>query len=261
MTLALLATLLGGLAVGWLIAVPVHRFREDDEGEGYAVVGTAECRHCATPVLPSDVPPVRSWFGPGRACRTCGTDREWSWIAVQAAVPVFAAITVLTLGEYRSIIAYLWLVPVLVALSVIDLRCMLLPRQIIWPATGVALAIMVGLSLWVDDWSSLRSALIGAVAYAGILTFVGLVSAVVGPMGLGLGDLRLGVLLGLYLGWTAWRLIIVAPLLGSLIGLAQGLIALAITRRKEPFPFGPALAMGTLVALWFHQPILSWMNG
>ncbi|MEZ5372404.1 MAG: A24 family peptidase [Microthrixaceae bacterium] len=249
--------LVASLIAGWAVTVPLHRFREDDDGEGYAVACPAACDECGTEVEPSDVVPFRSWFGDGRACSNCGTPRGWSWIAPQVLLPVLALITTVAMGPIKSLPAYLVLVVVLVMAAIIDLRTMLIPRQLIWAGLAAGLAIMVAISLWIGDWGHLLGALVGAVGYFGFLFLTWLIS----PRGMGFGDVRLGAVMGLYLGWISWPLILIALILGSLVNVVQGLAINGISGRKVPIPFGPALAMGALVTIWAHEPILNLLMG
>lgn len=253
----IVAVVAASALVGWAVTVPLHRFREDDEGEGYAVACPATCDRCGAQVWPIDVVPVRSWFGVGRRCTGCGAPRGWSWIAPQAAIPVLATITALTVGPNASLPVYVMFVVVLVVASVIDLRTMLIPRPVVWAGIVAGLAMMIEVSAWTGDFRRLTGAAIGAVGYFAFL----LLSSLISPAGMGMGDVRLGALIGLYLGWIAWPLIAVALMLGSMAGIVQGLAAKGLAGRHQPFPFGPALAAGAIVTLWAHQPILDLLLG
>ena len=245
--------LLCSLLVGWVVAVPVHRFAEDADGEGFAVACPAACDACGTEVTAGDLVPVRSWFGAGRRCTTCRTRRGWSWIAPQVATPVLALITTVALGTVASLPVYLLLVVILVVTSVIDLRTMLIPRRLVWGGLAGGLVAMAATSLWIGGWGNLIGALIGAAAYFVFL----LISWFILPSGLGFGDVRLGALLGLFLGWISWPLVLPAMILGSALTVVQGLAVNGISGRSTPIPFGPALGLGALVTIWVHGPILN----
>lgn len=242
---------------GWAVTVPLHRFREDDEGEGFAVACPAACVSCGAVVNPGEVVPVVSWTAAGRACSDCGTRRGWSWIAPQVAIPVLAVITTLAMGGVKSLPAYLWLIVVLVVASVIDLRTMLIPRVVAWTGLAGGVVLLAAISASVGEWGYFVTALAGAAGYFGFL----FISSLLSPRGMGMGDVRLGAVLGLYLGWIAWPLVVVALLLGSIVGIAQGVATKGLSSRNEPFPFGPALALGALITIWAHAPILNAMAG
>ena len=257
MALIVVVVFLASMPAGWAVTVPLHRFREDDDGEGFAVTCPAACERCGAVVGLRDVVPVLSWFGQARRCSTCGAVRDWSWVAPQAVIPVLAAITTLAVGPTGSLPVYVLFVVVLVVASVIDLRTMLIPRQVVWAGIVGGLALMAGASVWTGDAGRLTGAVIGAGAYFALL----LVSSLISPGGMGMGDVRLGALIGLYLGWIAWPLIAAALLLGSAVGIVQGLAAKGLAGRRQPFPFGPALAAGALMTVWAHQPILDLLVG
>lgn len=257
MALIVVMVLVASTLAGWAVTVPLHRFCEDDAGEGFAVTCVAACERCGAEVRPVDVAPLRSWFGPGRRCSHCGASRGWSWVAPQAAIPMLAVITTLAIGPTASVPVYGLFVVVLVVASVIDLRTMLIPRQVVWVGMAGGLALMGGVSLWTGDTGRLSGAVVGAVGYFAFLWVTSLIS----PGGMGMGDVRLGALIGLYLGWLAWPLIAAALVLGSVVGIAQGLFATGLSGRRQPFPFGPALAAGALMTVWAHQPILDLLVG
>ena len=206
MALIVVVVLVASVLAGWAVTVPLHGFREDDEGEGFAVTCPAACGRCGAKVGFGDVVPVRSWFGQARCCSACGAERGWSWIAPQAAIPVLAVITTLAVGPTGSLPVYVLFVVVLVVASVIDLRTMLIPRQVVWAGIVGGLALMVGAAVWTGDAGRLTGAIIGAGAYFALL----LVSSLISPGGMGMGDVRLGALIGLLMALTG-------------VGLAVGL--------------------------------------
>ena len=85
------------------------------------------------------------------------------------------------------------------------------------------------------------------------------------PKGMGFGDVKLALVMGLYLGWVGWtgaspvagpiRLVLYALMLGCLLGVVFGLVHAAVTRRRGEFPFGPALALACLIVV-FYAPDL-----
>ena len=138
------------------------------------------------------------------------------------------------------------LAPVLVVLSIIDLRERRLPDRIVLPAVAAG-AVLLGIGALGDrSPSRIATAAVGAGIFAGLLLGLHLLS----PAGLGFGDVKLGVLLGLYLGAVSLSLVLWGLVLGSLAG---ALIALPVAVRarstKASIPFGPALAAGTVLAL------------
>ena len=140
----------------------------------------------------------------------------------------------------------LFLAPVLVALSVIDLRERRLPDRIVLPSTVMAFVLLGGASLLDGVPRRVLWSVLGAAVFAGILFLLHLAS----PRGLGFGDVKLGLLLGLYLGTVNVALVLWGLLFGSLLGAIVALVMVARTRdRRVGIPFGPALSAGTVLAL------------
>lgn len=160
----------------------------------------------------------------------------------------------------------------LLSLSVVDLYSYRLPDRLVFLGLGVAVCLMVAISLGRGDFESFYLAAVGMFSYFGLLLVVHLLS----PRGLGFGDVKLALLLGLHLGWgagiygegwlTVMHLVFVSQVLASAFGAVGGL-AVALIRAKrrrnfladplsgntneslftQSFPFGPALAAATMI--------------
>lgn len=147
----------------------------------------------------------------------------------------------------------LWLVPlvpVAVALSVIDWHTRLLPRLIVLPATLVAIVLVVVVGLATDQRDDLLRALLAMVV---VRSFFWVLWSVLPGAGMGFGDVRLAAPVGLVLGWVGWGAAVVGIWIGMAVFGVPGLL-LAIVRRdrsvlKRPFPFGPFMLVGTLAGL------------
>ncbi|MGY5884688.1 prepilin peptidase [Modestobacter lacusdianchii] len=157
-----------------------------------------------------------------------------------------AAAVTLRFGWSPQLAAWLWFAAVGLLLAVVDLREQLLPNRVLLPGVigGVAL---LGLAAAVDgDWSAGgRALLAGGAAFAVLLAM-----ALISPSGLGMGDVKLAALLGLYLGWLGWSVVLAGFFVGFLLQALVGLGLLAARRvdRSTGLPFGPALLVGALLA-------------
>jgi leader peptidase (prepilin peptidase)/N-methyltransferase len=250
-----LSVAVGGAVVGWLVAHLVHRYHEDSATET-AVLAEAACPSCAHRLSLGDTVPTRLWLS-GARCPSCDQRLPWSWVAIQVAIPVLGLAMVATWGASWALIPFLWLVPVLVAAAAVDIRLMLIPRRIVWVGFGVGLLLIAAVSLTVGSAEDLRRALVGAGLYFAFLFVTHLIS----PGGMGFGDVRLATVLGLYLGWISIVMTAVGLFLACLFGVAIGLVVRRVTRGQRHFPFGPGLAAGTMVAIWFWSPILERVTG
>lgn len=259
-------TLLAGLVVAWAITVPVHRYKElrpltprdvaaevgdpDDPGPVIrASYRRARCPNCHHVCSWRDVAPVLSWF---RGCPECGTPLPRTVVLLQLGLPAAMAVTVLMLPGTWAVVPYLFLTVVLAAISIIDLRIWLIPYWMPWAGAGVGLVLISIVSLSLGEPRDIVVAVAGAVGT--FLMFF--VLFVIAPGKLGFGDVRLALLLGLFLAWMNPILPVYGLLFGALLGLLMGIVALA-ARGDSRFPFGPALALGAMAAVWLHEPILN----
>jgi leader peptidase (prepilin peptidase)/N-methyltransferase len=240
----------GGIIVGWCCAWLVHRYEEDLDSHT-AVFGTANCEHCDHELLPG---PLAARLG---RCPTCDTRVPGSWFVTTLAVPVFGLAMLATWGQSLLLIPFLWLVPVLVVASMVDIRLLLIPRRVAWVGFAVGLLLIVPTAIALGMPASIQDALIGTAIYFGLLYVVWLIT----PRGMGFGDVRLAAVLGLYLGWINIRLPLISLFFACIIGVVLGLGYRMIVRDGSKFfPFGPGLAIGALVAIWFWQPLVGYVS-
>lgn len=266
-----------GLVVGGFLTMVVDRV-PDRTPLGWR----SRCPRCEHPLGVAEVVPVASWLVLRGRCAHCGGRITPAYPVVELVTAAAFVLVAARFGAEWVVIPPLVLVAALVALSTVDLYVYRLPDRITFPAIGLSLVAMVGVSLAVDLPGAIPRALVGALGYFAILLLAHLVS----PRGMGFGDVKLALLLGLHLGWVAgvtylgWspviRLVFYALLLGCLIGVGGGL-AVAVARRggrrevlvdpemgdgqparvlAQSFPFGPALAAGTVVVVLFSDAFL-----
>lgn len=235
---ALVAALCGllGLAAGSLVNVVVAR-------NSHEVVvplrrGGGQGRLRSVPVL--------WWFADRRP------DASWQEPAVELATGVVWAALGARFATDPALPAFLVFGACLVAVSVVDLREYRIPRRIVFPSAGAGLALL-GVAALVDaDPDPLVAAVAGA---AGAFVFL-LVFALVAPSGMGMGDVWLQLVTGLFLGWVGLPLVIVGLLVGSAAGALAGLGFWVVRRRSAEYPFGPYLAVGALVTVLASEALL-----
>lgn len=146
----------------------------------------------------------------------------------------------------------LWLVPlvpVCVALSVVDWHTRLLPRVVVVPTTLAVLVAMVAVGLATGERDAVVRALVGMVAVRSFFWVMWALTS--GKMGF--GDVRLAAIVGLVLGWVGWGALAIGVWVGFFVFSTPGLV-LAIAKRdrsllKKPFPYGPFMLVGALVGL------------
>ena len=163
------------------------------------------------------------------------------------ATSVLFALTAWRLGAAWELPAFLVLAAAAVLLTVVDLQHRLLPNRVLLPAIGTGALLLTGAAALGGNWSALLRAGLGAV----VLFAVFLVLALISPRSLGMGDVKLAGLLGLYLGWLGWSAVVVGAAAGFVVQALVALLLLAGRRigLRSELPFGPAMLVGAAVAI------------
>lgn len=159
-----------------------------------------------------------------------------------------------TQGWDWSLLLLVSLVPVSVALAVVDWRTRLLPTYLIKPAYGVAVVlVLVCFALTRDPGGPLGAVVGWAIAGGtfGVLWFVH-------PRGLGYGDVRLAGVLGIALGYLGIGPLLIGVYAGFLLGgVGGGLLSVLRIVERRAFPFGPFMLVGALAGIAFGQDLWS----
>lgn len=165
---------------------------------------------------------------------------------VELGTAALLAVVAVRVGPSPLLPAWLWLAGWAVLLTVVDLQHKLLPNRALLPATAGAVALLTGAAVVTGDWA----ALLRGVACGLVLGVVLYLMVLITPNGLGLGDVKLGPLLGLYLGWLGVASVVVGVFLGFVAQAVLAVVLLAARRVSgdTQLPFGPALLAGALVA-------------
>ncbi len=232
-----------GLLVGSFLNVVVHRL---PRGESL-VRPRSRCTACNTQIAAYDNVPVVSWALLRGRCRHCGTSIAFRYPAIEALTGAVFATVVVVRGVDGELALELPFAALLIAVAAIDLEHRIIPNKLLAPAAVWAFA-----GWAVVDTSFLPEAL---AAGAGAFAFL-LLAALVYPAGMGMGDVKLAGVIGLFLGLSVIPALLVAFLAGSVVGLA--LIAReGRDARKKGVPFAPFLALGGLVGLLAGSELIS----
>ncbi len=234
-----------GLITGSFLNVVAYRL---PRGESLVTPGS-HCTKCGTPVKPYDNIPVLGWLLLRGHCRQCHDRISSRYPIVEAATAALAVAVVLAKHTTHDVVLGLLLLAVLVPVALIDFDHRVIPNKITLPAAFVAIA--AGLA---TKPSGLPEQLIAGAAAAGFL----LVFVLAYPRGMGMGDVKLAGVLGLFLG----RSVAVALLVGVLAATVVGGVIIARVGvkdgRKTAVPFGPFLALGGVVAIFAGPSIIHW---
>lgn len=236
----------GGMFFGSFAGVVAHRV---PRGESF-VGGRSRCDHCGATIAAYDNVPVVSWLLLGGRCRSCRERIPARYPLTELGMAAAFALTVVVLGtgDPAELALGLVLCALLVTVTLTDLERRVIPNAILAAGALAALAIAVA-----TDPSSLPERLIAAVGAGGFLLAVALAY----PRGMGMGDVKLAAVLGLFLGRAVVPALLIAVLAGAVVGLAiiatQGPDA-----RKRAIPFGPYLALGGFAGLLWGEGMLDW---
>jgi leader peptidase (prepilin peptidase) / N-methyltransferase len=243
-TLAAVA-LAPGLAIGSFLNVVASRIplrRSVSEGR-------SACMSCSQEIAAYDNIPLVSWMLLGGRCRQCDASIPVRYPVVELATALLVAASVLRFGLSSEALVASFFCVVLVAISAIDIEYRIVPNRIVIPSAAIVLVAQTFLQPS-PEW------LIGALGASGFL----LLAALVYPRGMGMGDVKLALLLGAMLG----RSVAVGLMIGFLAALVPAAI-LAVRHgskaRKIAIPFAPFLAFGAIVALFAGDAILDWYLG
>jgi leader peptidase (prepilin peptidase)/N-methyltransferase len=202
------------------------------------------CMSCGTEIRPYDNLPLVSYAILRGRCRSCGERIPVRYPIVEATTAALVVACGLRFGLTADAVVAAFFCAALVAITVTDFERFVIPNKIVLPAAAVVLVAQTVRDLS-PEW---------AIAAAGAALFL-FTAALVYPAGMGMGDVKLALLLGAMLG----RNVVIAMAVGMVSALIPSIVLLArhgAAARKMKIPFGPFLALGGVVALFAGKPIL-----
>src|SRR5438067_1280361 len=209
----------------------------------------SRCPHCQTPVKPYDNVPIVSFILLRGRCRSCSAPISLRYPIVEALTGALCVGAVLAHHSAASIALSVTLILLLLPAAAVDIEHRIIPNRL--TALGAVLALGIGLLL---DPSGEPERLIAGAAAGGFL----LIAALAYPAGMGMGDVKLAGVLGLFLGRSVAVALLVAVVTASLAGAAV-MARHGVTRgRKMGLPFGPFLGLGGVVALLVGPELMHW---
>lgn len=231
-----------GAIFGSFANVLIHRL---PLGESI-VAPPSHCPACRTPIAPWDNVPILSFLLLGGRCRACRAPISVRYVLVEILMGALAVAVVARFGPTLEAVRFGLLAFLLLVIVWTDIEHGIIPNAITYPGIvlGLACSAAVGSGL---------SALEAAVGAAAVFIAISVASR----GGMGGGDVKLAAMMGAFLGGPA---IIVALFLAVALGAIAGitLIALRLRTRKQTIPFGPALAVGALIAVFAANDLVRW---
>ncbi len=233
-----------GAIVGSFLNVVAYRLPRHES----LVKPASHCPRCGTPVRPYDNIPILSWLLLRGHCRSCGGAISARYPLVEALTAASCVGAVLVHHSAAGVALSIVLILLVVPAALIDLEHRIIPNKI--TALGAVLALAIGLAL---DPGGEAGRLIAAAAAGGFL----LAAAIAYPGGMGIGDVKLAAMMGLFLGASVAPALLVALLAGVTLGAAVIARKGASAGRKTAIPFGPFLALGAIVAVFVGPQLVA----
>jgi leader peptidase (prepilin peptidase) / N-methyltransferase len=202
------------------------------------------CMSCAAPIAWYDNLPIVSYLFLRGRCRSCGETIPWKYPLVEFLTALLVGASVLAFGVSAEAAVASFFCAALVAVSVVDLERHIIPNRIVLPAAAVVLAAQT-LLFPSPEWALAAFA-------AALFLFL---AALAYPAGMGMGDVKLALLLGAMLGRTVPVAMMIA-MIAALVPAIVLLIRHGSAARKMGIPFGPFLAFGGIVGLFAGDWIL-----
>jgi leader peptidase (prepilin peptidase) / N-methyltransferase len=246
-----------GLLVGSFANVPIHRW---PRGGTVTEPKRSACPGCGEPIRATDNIPVVSWLRLRGRCRSCGTSIRVRYLLVEVATGVLFALTAIVWGLDPLLPALLVFVWSLIVATVIDLEFRIIPNRLTLRLPLVLVSLLVCAAAIDGAWTDLRRALIAGVVVPGVM--FGLSEgfrALRGQAGIGMGDVKLAISIGLVVGYLGGLHLVVFAY-GSMISavvIALALLLAGRARLATRIPFGPYLAIGSLLAVLAGEPLTS----
>ncbi len=233
-----------GLALGSFLNVVINRLGSEKS----ALRGRSVCPHCRVLIAWYDNIPLISFIVLGARCRSCHQKISWQYPLVELGTAIALVLLYFRFDIMPTFWGYALFTAFLIIIFVYDLKTYLILDWVSVPAMGIAY--IVNMLLGRD----VVSLLLGAALGAGFFAAQFFLSR---GRWVGDGDIRLGAVMGLMLGW---QLLLVALFIAYVVGAAVGVVLLALRRKQasSQVPFGPFLTLATFVTLLYGQELLTW---
>src|SRR5207245_1917650 len=241
---ALAAVCLLGLAIGSFLNVVIVRLPERRS----LWRPPSACPGCGAPIAWYDNLPLLSFALLRGRCRACAMPISWRYPLVEAVTgAAFLSAYTVFAPTARFLLA------ALIAITAIDLQLQIIPNAITLP--GIVAGVLANLGTGAVSW---LEAVIGALLGGGVFVAIMLGYALLfREEGMGLGDAKLGAMLGAFLGWKVLLFSLFAAVtVGGVLAIV--LLATGLRGRKDPIPFGPFLALGGATGLFWGEKVVAW---
>ena len=212
---------------------------------------SSHCPYCETKLKYYDLIPVLSYIINKGKCRYCGEKISFQYPIVELLTGLLFLLTFLNYDLTSEFIIFIFLISVLIVVSFIDIKYQIIPNEITFTFIPIGLI----LSLFFNHIKFLDS-LLGLLIPAGILLLI----AFIYKKGMGIGDVKLIGMIGVFIGWEyALISIFIGALFGSIYGIYM--MVTGNMTRKTRIPFGPFISLGAVIMILYGSLLIDWYLG
>jgi len=257
-----IVTFIFGAVIGSFLNVCIYRIPR-----GLSIImPSSYCFSCRSPIRFYDNIPILSYILLRGRCRSCGNRISIKYPLIELLNSVLYITVLWRFGPYLSwaLLSYFLFLSSLIVIAFIDLEFQIIPDRITLP--GILLGIILGSTILFDPFFRLnllgfKASLIGLLLGGGLFYLIAILGeALFKKEAMGGGDIKMMAMVGGFLGWKG---VLLTTFLGSLFGSVIGILLIILKgkERGSKIPFGPYLALGAVLSLFFGEEFLIGMLG
>ena len=236
-----------GLIIGSFLNVVIYRLPLKKS----IIFPSSHCPNCETKLKYYDLIPVFSFiFSKGR-CRYCEEKIPIQYPIVELLTGLLFLLAFLNYGLASEFIIFIILISSLIVVSFIDIKYQIIPNKITF--SFISLGLLFSL---IFDHISFINSLLGLVIPAGLLLLI----AFIYKKGMGIGDVKLIGMIGVFIGW---QYALISIFIGALLGSIYGIYMMLTDKmtRKTRIPFGPFISLGAVIMILYGNILINWYIG
>ena len=240
----LLVVFLTGLMIGSFLNVIIYRLPLNKS----IIFPSSHCPNCETKLKYYDLIPILSYISTKGKCKYCGEKISLQYPIVELLTALLFLLTFLKYGLNAEFIIMLIVISSLIIVSFIDLEHQIIPNEITFSLIPLGLV----MSVFLNHISFINS-LLGLVIPVGLLLLI----AFIYKKGMGIGDVKLIGMIGVFVGW---KYALISIFIGSLLGSIYGIFMMATDKmsRKTRIPFGPFISSGAVIMILWGDFLINW---
>ena len=236
-----------GLLIGSFLNVVIYRLPLNKS----IIFPASHCPNCDTKLKYYDLIPILSYISTKGKCRYCGEKISLQYPIVELLTALLFLLTFLKYGLNTEFIIFSILIGSLIVISFIDIKYQIIPNEITFSFIPIGLIISL-----IFNHICFINSLLGLIIPAGLLLLI----AFIYKKGMGIGDVKLIGMIGVFIGW---KFALISIFIGALIGSIYGIYMMVTDKmtRQTRIPFGPFISLGAIVMILYGDILINWYIG